>query len=153
MTPTSPSRPLRECGGFTLIEVMVSALLLGVVVTGATSLIATGRNLESAGSLRSQALRLAANSMERATHHFSAYPITTAPQGIPSNPILTTESGGNCTANQIDSIYAPELANWTDADGGNQVDVPYQRICVKLFWACGGPADSVVFRKRIANVQ
>lgn len=146
-----PSRQTRECGGFTLIEVMVSALLLGILVAGATSVIGTGRTLEGAGSYRAQAVRIAANSMERATHHYAAYPLP--PGRFPSNPNLATETGAACAANQIDSIYPIQSEHWTEADGGNPVDVPYQAICVKLFWSCGGQPDSVVLRKRIANVK
>ena len=153
MPPFSPLRSLRECGGFTLVEVMVAALLLGIVITGATSLITTGRTLEGDGSLRSQALRLAVNSMERTTRHYSAYPL--AKGFTTAKPNLITESGASCAANQIDSIYDTTSVGtqWTDADGSNVgVDVPYQRICVKINWSCGGPADSIVLRKRIANV-
>lgn len=132
---------------------MVAALLLGLVITGATSMIGTGRTLEGAGDLRSQALRLAANSMERTTHHYSAYRI--APGEFTSKPKLNTPSGATCTADQTDSIYDTTSigAHWTDADGGVAVNVPYQAICVRLTWSCGGLADSVVLRKRIANIQ
>jgi len=154
MLPLPPPRSYRGCDGFTLIEVMVAALLLGIVISGATSLLGTGRTLEGAGGLRSQALRLASNSMERITHHHSAYPISPAPQVSASNPNLTTESGAVCAANQSDSIYPISAVLWADADGGgNIVSVTYQRICVRLIWTCGGLADSVVLRKRIANVQ
>ena len=147
----SPSRSRPECDGFTLIEIMVAALLLGVVITGATTLLGSGRTLEGSGSLRSQALRLAANSMERSTHNYSAYPL--AAGRITSNPDLHTESGAVCNASQIDSIYVTQATPWNDADGGNPVSVTYQRICVKLNWTCGGLSDSVVLRKRIANVR
>jgi prepilin-type N-terminal cleavage/methylation domain-containing protein len=154
MSPSSPKRSDRECGGFTLIEVMVSAILIGIVIMGATSLIATGRTLDSVGRLRAQALRLASNSMERATHHNSAFPISPAPQVITTDTALTTESGATCPATQIDSVYGIATVQWTEADGGTQgVDVTYQRICVKVNWTCGGLADSVVLRKRIANVR
>jgi prepilin-type N-terminal cleavage/methylation domain-containing protein len=153
MPPHSPKRSARKCGGFTLIEVMVSAILLGIVIAGATSLIGTGRTFDGAGRLRAQALRLASNSMERAAHHNSAFTVTAVNQRLVSNPDLTTESGAVCQATQIDSVYATATAQWTDADGGNPVNVTYQRICVKLAWTCGGLSDSVVLRKRIANVR
>jgi hypothetical protein len=124
-----------------------------MLIMGATSLVATGRTLDGAGLLRAHALRLAANSLERATRHNSAYPVPSAPIVLTSNPDLNTESGGTCAANQTDSIYGTSIEQWTDADGGNTVGVPYQRISVKLTWACGGLADSVLLGKRIANVK
>lgn len=153
MRTPPPTRAFRNCEGFSLIEIMVAALLLGIVITGATSMIGTGRSMDSAGRLRSQALRLASNALDRAPYQNAAYPIAGAPRVTTSNPSLRTESGAACTATQVDSVYATATALWVEADGGSAVGVPFQRISIKVKWTCGGPADSVMLWKRIANVE
>lgn len=137
--------------GFTLLEVIISAAILGLTVAGVTTLIASGRALDSSSRLRSQAFTLASNTLERTGYHYLAYPVPAAVNV--SYPVLVTESGANCTATKTDSVYAPASDFWVDANGGSPVEVPYQRFTVMLTWTCGGLADTLILRKRIADVE
>lgn len=139
-------------GGFSLVEVVISAAILGLVVAGLTSLLATGRALDSSSRLRSQAMALASNSLNRTTNHYTAYPVAA---GVTSTArTLKTESDAACAATQIDSVYAPVPDYWVDATSGTAgaVEVPYQKITSMVVWNCGGLADTVILRKRIADV-
>src|SRR3954462_1034461 len=83
----------QECAGFTLIETMLAALILGMAIAGTTSMLGIGTSLETEDGLRRQARMYLARSLERDIYDYSGYvdlAVTGGP--IPTPVTLKTSS-------------------------------------------------------------
>jgi len=137
--------------GVSLVEIMVAVTIFGLAVTGITTLLGTGRNLESSDYLREQASRIALNVMEDTAFGYAKY--TSLPPTPPASPVLMTESNVPVTASLTTAIGAVTQDNFKNPASGNfDAQIDYRTVTTKVKWSFAGVADSVIMSKRIADV-
>jgi prepilin-type N-terminal cleavage/methylation domain-containing protein len=134
--------------GFTLIELMVSSLILAVSITGVMSIIGSGRDLEYQNSLRRQATIYASSILEDSLLHYSNY----ANLGL--FPTLSTVFLNPGTANPVPANVTLSLMGGNPqfhepGFGATPVYFKYTTLTVLLKWNAGAFLDSVSLTKRI----
>jgi Tfp pilus assembly protein PilV len=135
-----------------LVEVMASALILGVTFFGVVSALRTSRELEFRKNLERQARHLAYSILEGPTHHY--YPYTTY-EGMPDgytestllNPSTARPINATILVNVLPAGGGESFANWT---AGN---IRYRTVRARVSWTVDGVTDTVLARKVIAEVQ
>jgi type II secretory pathway pseudopilin PulG len=125
---------MRAEDGFGLIEVLVAALMLGVLVIGASGLLVTGENGSAAAVTNTQLVAVAEQQLqtiadEVKTQGFAALAMSTAPSHTPSSPLVSdattqslpsyfvdagTENGG-CG---VDNVGFDIEEDWDDTSAG-----------------------------------
>lgn len=124
----------RDDAGFTMMEATVAAVILGVVVTLAATLLVQVAGLTRSNGQRSAAANLASTQMER-VRQLSA-------TAIPDGRTTTTQTVGNTTytINQ-DSTYQ-DMSGASNACGGSGA-LAYKRVAVTVTWPNMGSVKPV----------
>lgn len=154
-----PRSKISACAGFTLVETMVAAIILGMAITGVMSMLPIGMGYEKEDTLRRQATRIAANILERPRYHYSNY--TGFANGVDEKPpaytvTLKTTANTNVSAHvEILAQQEFDINYFRDAyePDGTIIGVPTKQIEVKITWPTGAPTDSVFLQKTIARIQ
>lgn len=138
----------RSARGYTLVEVMVATLILGLSVVAVVTMLREGRNSEDYGEVQRQASILLRSAMEDTAYDFRKYAVY--------NGLLSHKFGHNDTL-RLDTLRifaicsvtvgAQQTENWT---GTNQVK--FKRIVGIVRWTLDGVLDSLTLSKRIAPV-
>lgn len=128
----------------------MAGLVLGIGVTGAMSIIGSGRALEYSGNLRRQAANLAAAAMEDTNYHYSKYDIL-ATGTASGDSLLDSLSGRAIPANVSMTVFASTIVTWGPAP--ENLDVHSKRIRAKVTWTVDGLKDSVEIFKRICKIK
>jgi hypothetical protein len=139
--------------GATLIEVVVAAVVLGLAFVGTTSMIASGRGLESGEFLRGQASRIASNTLEDPVLGAKNY--TALPAGTVSrNDSMRSEPGQTIFATVLITVSAPQNAAFQDPVSGFSPgqSVEYKRVEAKVLWPSSAPQDSFSLSKLISDI-
>jgi hypothetical protein len=139
--------------GVTLLETVVAATLLGLAFVGITSMLASGRDMETTEYLRRQAFRLAVVAMEDSAFGPGRYSLlTTVP--VARNNSLRTPAGQNVAA--LVSIAVGPESNMTFQDTSTHFSpgrpIEFKRVDAKVSWTFAGRPDSVILMKRIAKI-
>lgn len=111
LRPQSPSRPPRSQRGFTLIEILITVLVLSIGLLGLAGLQATGMRANTGALLRTQATLLAADLGDRIRANptqaaAGAYAATAAPG-------VTSCLSGGC--GNAGAVTNSDLQEWYDA--------------------------------------
>jgi hypothetical protein len=140
--------------GYSLVEAMVAALVLALAITGAMSMIGSGREQEYGQNLRRQAWSLAATALEDTAYHYSRYDLLAA--GVSSrDTLLDSLMGRSITATLTVRVFAEDdngFVNWGSFDPPT-LTVHYRRIRSKVAWTVDGSRDSVEMVKRVTKVK
>lgn len=151
---TKKNKRLR-CDGYSLVELVVAAVCLGIGISGVMTMIGSGRQLETGHSLRRQASMFIQNELESDTYHHTNYealnplPMVVGPSAIVLNPGQANPVPATLSGNVIlDSVQ------WNDPGVAPPLLwVVYKRIDFVVRWTFAGRIDSVVASKRIARMQ
>jgi prepilin-type N-terminal cleavage/methylation domain-containing protein len=147
------SRRSRDQGGLTLIEVLVSVVVLGIVIAPMFDAFVRGRVMVQHRAEERVALRLVERKTEQllaaggaADGDDSNITSTNMTDGShPSNSAITLITRGDAdTSNDVigDLSWAVSTETWTDP-AGSWEDATYKRVTVKLAWPLGAHRDSV----------
>ena len=105
--------------GYTLIEVMVASIILGLGIIGAISMLRLAQGMEYDVHLRRQARLLAGSFLEDSLYSASKnWPILVGLRTISPNPILDTLPNPDLTATVTIDV-GPVISNWPP---GNAVE-------------------------------
>jgi prepilin-type N-terminal cleavage/methylation domain-containing protein len=150
--PEIARRARRSERGFSLVELMVSATVLGLATIGALSMIGTGRALDAEEVFRRQAYQFAAAALEDAKYGYQNYPLAA---GTTNRAIqLQIDGGQKVNATLISTVGAEQNTDLQAAPpAGGTIPIPYQQVTVKVRWPTASPTDSVSFSKWVANAQ
>lgn len=141
-------------GGYTLVELVVAATLLGLAISGVMSMIGSGRQMELENNLRRQARIVASGMLENPLYHFSRYGAFVAGQTIGATTLMAdAETPVPATTRLI--ISSERFTIWNDIiSGGTSASVgalPYRRMEARVSWTVAGQTQSVRIRKNIAQ--
>lgn len=133
---------VRSFYGYTLIEVMVSTLVLGLAVAAVATMLRKGKASEDSGEIRRQATLLLQSSLEDTAFGVAKYNTIASPAeaidtlrlDILKVPCTTSVSAGTETF-----------------DTWNSVQVRYKKITSKVRWTFEGIRDSVSMSIRITK--
>jgi Tfp pilus assembly protein PilV len=149
----SISSRLAGSRGVTLVETLVAATLLGLTFVGTTSMLASGRDLESEDYLHRQAFRLASNLLENPFYKPTRYPLLAA--GTTSQlDSLKSESGQKITATVSVTVSAPTPVTFQDPTSqfSPGQTISYKKISVQVSWSFAGTPDNISLSNRIADI-
>lgn len=146
---------IRNCSGFTLIETMVSAVVLGIAVTGIMAMIGIGTTLETEDGLRRQARMFAANALEQPVYLASNYAALAAGPGPwPGAPIVTLKTSYGNDVPAVLSVTVSPAADLAlnNANAGGAVLVPYKILTAQVTWTMDGNTETLDLQKTISEV-
>ena len=141
--------------GFTLIELMVSAVILGLSITGIMTMLSVGRTLETEDGLNRQARINAANALEDSNFQSAKYPLP-APSANATTGNLIAGAGSLVPYTQIQSTLEGTPLQWTDGNDPTHVStvaVPYQTRTVFVSWSVAGATQSLTIIKSLAGIN
>jgi prepilin-type N-terminal cleavage/methylation domain-containing protein len=146
------SAPIQKTAnsGYTLVELLVAASLLGMCITGVMSMIAVGREVEGKNGLRQQALQNGITILENPDYHFSNYPL---PPESSTPPITLVNENGGAVSTVTEFIVTEELSESFKDVGGGSILLWFQKVSISINWSVAGQAESVVLQKRITRVK
>jgi prepilin-type N-terminal cleavage/methylation domain-containing protein len=137
--------------GYTLVELMVAAVLLGICVSGVMTMISVGRQAELDNSIRRQARIFAANQMESDQYNYTQYPATA---GMASPPDTINRDTIPKIVPTISVTVSPESSAVWNQIGGGSISFQYQKVTVAVSWLKkNGNMESVGFQKIIAAIK
>jgi prepilin-type N-terminal cleavage/methylation domain-containing protein len=136
--------------GVTLVELMVSATILGLATIGAFAMIGVGRSLDTDEVLRRQAYQFATAALEDAKYGYQNYPLASAT--TTSGVQLKIDGGQTISATLEVKVGTEQKVSLQGApqDGGT-IQIPYQSVTAKLRWPSASPTDSVYLVKLVAD--
>jgi Tfp pilus assembly protein PilV len=139
--------------GVTLVETLVAATLLGLTFVGTTSMLASGRNLETGDNLRRQAFRLASNVLENPAFKPTQYSLL-APGTSSQLDSLKSEAGQKITATVSVTVSAAAPIAFQDptAQFSPGQTISYKKISVQVSWSFAGTSDNISLSNRIADI-
>lgn len=144
LRPLLPKRRATQ-DGFTLIEIMVSTVVLGLAITGIVALLRNGRELEYANGHKRQAKQVAQAAMELEAYYYINY----STMGNMSQDLFFDAGPVNPIAAHLTvTVSAEQSVVWNDG-----ISVPYKSVEAKVLWPYPYPEDSVVIVKRVAKVK
>jgi type II secretory pathway pseudopilin PulG len=141
--------------GYTLIELMVAAVCLGISISGIMAMIGVGRQMEMETSFRRQARIIAGSELERTIFHYRNYPFLTTNPITPVSVLLDKDAATQQTAT-MNVTVSNSTVNWNnvgDPVGTPTQPIPYTTIQVRIAWTVAARADSILLQKRIAQTQ
>jgi type II secretory pathway pseudopilin PulG len=148
-------KPDPLCAGYTLIELMVAAVCLGISISGIMAMIGVGREMEMETSFRRQARIIAGSELERDIFHYRNFPfLTTNP--ITPVPVLLKMDATNQDTALMNVTVSSSTVNWNnvgDPTGIPSQPISYKSIQVCISWTVAAHADSIILQKRIAQTQ
>ncbi len=149
---------LRENSGFTLIETMAAALILGISITGVMTLLGVGVAVETDGGFRRQARMIAASTLEQPAYHFSNYNGLTPGAGpwpaSPDTSLKASREGAPPLPATLAVTVSP-ATTWAlaDAEGSSvPVSVAYKTITAQVSWTLDGHSETVTLVKTITEI-
>ncbi|MDB5103253.1 MAG: hypothetical protein JWP91_942 [Fibrobacteres bacterium] len=136
--------------GFTLVEVMVASIILGMTVSAISIMIVNASNLRLGSDHNRQARLIAQEELEDTQHHFFNYG-----HGLPLiNDTIRLDPGepeqASTLATRNLGISSSNLVLNID---GTPVSIPYQVMSSNVAWSEGGKPVSVTLSKRITQVR
>jgi prepilin-type N-terminal cleavage/methylation domain-containing protein len=134
--------------GYTLIELMVSSVILGLAVAGTTTLWRNGREFEQQGDVRRQAFQALVGAMEAPEYHFSRYAAAADWSGT---VLLDSGTTSSVTANLSLAVSPEESDLWGTGVDMNQVH--YRSVTGRITWSLAGKSDSLKLKKRLVRVK
>lgn len=159
MAPRAPLHPPqvvpgRYARGFTLIELVAAATVLGLAATGAMALIGTGRAVSAEEILERQAYQYAAAALEREECHpkmYSAILIAGALWPAETRP-LTLDGGATINATLTVSAGEESQRDFRDPPSTGTIPIPIRPITATVAWTPpSGSAKSISLLKYIAD--
>ncbi len=138
---------LKGSGGYSLVEVLVSGMLMTFAVTAAVAVVTTGTQLQSSDNLRRQARAVARTELER-NYDFRDFNTIPASGKSTSSVTIDARPGNPLSGQMTTNIVSNTIATNT----GTQV--PVKEITVQVSWTgTEGISDSISITKIIANAQ
>jgi prepilin-type N-terminal cleavage/methylation domain-containing protein len=119
--------------GFTLIELMVSSVILGISLMGVLSMVGTGRNIEYEDSLLRQAQNRAEFLLESQAYSYQSYNTWTVATEIVTTPgfVLDSLTTRPISTYSKTSVSAETFETWLGKSDEN-LSVPFRTISVHL---------------------
>jgi prepilin-type N-terminal cleavage/methylation domain-containing protein len=140
--------------GFTLVELMVASVCLGLAISGAMSMIGAGRQIEMENWNRRQARMLAYSALENNAYHYLNFSSIIVPY---SQTSVVQLNPGTPLAINATLVVTSDLGYFTmhDPDGETppSLGIQYKWVRAAVNWTVAGHADSVHVRKRITEFQ
>lgn len=146
---------IRNSAGFSLIETMVAAVVLGIALTGIMAMIGIGTTFETEDGLRRQARMFAANALEQPVYRASNYAaLLSGPGPWPAAPEVALKSSYGHDIPATLSVTVSSAANlpMNNANAGGFVEVPYKTLTAQVHWNFDGHAESLVLQKTITEI-
>lgn len=120
----------KKCTGFTLIEVLVAALVMSVGLLGLAGLQMTSLKNTHAAAMTSEASILASSMADRVRANPNSYSTTDwlndLASTFPSGTGAVTEDSSDCRVDNDNNGYLVQI--WWDKNQDAQIDKPYE-IC------------------------
>ncbi|MDB5050485.1 MAG: hypothetical protein JWO30_3556 [Fibrobacteres bacterium] len=129
--------------GFTLVEVLVASIILGLTVSAVSAMIINSSLLRSINEHNRQARVIAQEELEDLAHHFIRYPVgeMDAPINLDDGPgLVAVPANRTVTA----GLHTVNILG---------VDVEYQSLDSKVAWSENGQNQNVTISKRITRVK
>lgn len=152
MLPAEHLPDPRPQKGFTLVELMVSATILGLATIGAFAMIGVGRSLDTDEVLRRQAYQFATAALEDPQYGYQNYPLPSS--FTPSGVQLKIDGGQTVNATLEIAVGVEEKATLQGApEDGGTIQIPYQPVTAKVKWPPLNSTDSVFLVKWVADAR
>ena len=141
----------KDQAGFTIVEVLVAAVILSLSVVGTVAMVRKSQDMISQDKNRRAARGFIVKTLEQSSFEPENYAALTTS--------TTTQSVSINAAASINGTLITEISDEQTQTGasntfGVAVDIPYREITVTVKWnETGDKKDSVQVWKRIANVQ
>ncbi len=145
--PSTPARPSPSEGGFMLIEVLVSALILAIAASGVLALLQVTTN--SAGEQRDGSKGYAIGQEDQAR-------LRAMPLGVLNNLKQITHPKLDGTVFEVESsaVFINNKSSATNCKGtGQELKPDYVQLTSKVTWPGMGPRKPVVFRSVFSPVN
>ena len=141
--------------GYTLVEIMVASVILGLTVAGIVSLLRNGRELEYQNDHRRQARMLANKALEDPAYFYYSYnPSYAGLNDIGTVLFLDTVTNRSVPCSLIVTVDAEvSLSDWD-----NSIRPDFRKITARVRWTAtgtwpDGPKEEVVLMKRVTTVR
>jgi prepilin-type N-terminal cleavage/methylation domain-containing protein len=132
--------------GYSLVEVMVASLILGMTIAAIVSMLRIGNDIQRNSDYRRQALAIAESALESPLYHFYRYPVlTTAPIAPISRVIKVGPPSVSCL---LQVTVSPEIPAFR-----LDFPYPYKIITAVVVWNDQGLAGGVSLRKTITELR
>jgi prepilin-type N-terminal cleavage/methylation domain-containing protein len=144
-------KKLQNQFGFTLIELMVASLILGMSITAIMTMLSIGRTIEAGDGLRRQARNIVASTMESAAYQTYAVGANFSNSIVGS---LTPSLGPPIPYTLTTNVTSPPAASWTDGNAPPAIipnSVPYNFVDVQITWVDAGTNESYRLQKWLAK--
>lgn len=137
--------------GFTLVELMVSSLILGLTVSAVAFMIINSSVLRMQNDHSRQARIIAQEELEDTEHHFLQYSPSTIMPGFADRALNLDHGETYITVANRNLIVT--RGNFPVPPIAPALMVPYQRLVSTVTWTEDGVEKSVTLVKRITQVR
>ena len=137
--------------GYTLIELMVSSVVLGLAVVGTTTLWRNGQEFEQQGDVRRQAFQALVGAMEAPEYHFSRYATAANWSGT---VLLDSGTTSSVTCNLAVVVSPEDSVLW--GTGADMNRIRFKHVTGTVTWPLPGKPDSIEslqLKKRLVRVK
>ena len=135
----------RRKGGFTIIETLIAAIVLGLIVIGMVSMIRMGREMDVTSDHHRQARAFIHAALERPEYHFSQYKLLDPGSSIDT---VTIDPETYPKTGLLHITVSNTLYDIIHSDS-----IPYKEISMSLVWDEVDGPDTISVSKRISSVQ
>lgn len=143
--PRLQGRRLAAQRGLTLVEIMVSSIILGISISATATILRVGQDLEYKRNVERQAFRLAYSALEDPNYHY--YPNYNALAYSTSTVVLNT-GGRHVNATVTVTPYAESKELWPPYN-----TTFWRRVDAKVTWNLEGTPDSVIATKILGEAR
>lgn len=148
---SAPTSPMPAQAGYTLVEVMVSSLILALAVSGIVAMIINAGSRQAVNDHNRQARMIVREELEDDRRNAYQYANPLMPgennNGIYLDHNLPSGGIGTLRIVTITSLATPAICALPG------VNVPYRKIVASLGWYESGKATSLTISRRIVQVQ
>lgn len=137
--------------GFTIVEVLVAALLILLMIMGASAAMRSGQQVSALDRQRNIVRQEIISILEKAEYMHSNFELLVETNGLPGTQIVLDDRG---TTNVTDDLKANSITSVIDTS--LMIDskvVPFKRIRSEANWSSLDGADTLILEKWICNIQ
>jgi hypothetical protein len=152
MTSGIEAYPAGKRNGYTLVELVVAAVCLGVAISGVMTMIAAGRRLETDQSLRRQACMYLQSALERDEYHYNNFDAAASPDPAVIGIVLNAGTA-NPVAATLSGIVYDDSYSLRDPLVGPDLPIPFKHVTFVVQWPSGAPTNSITATRRITKIR
>jgi len=138
--------------GFTLVELLVSATIVAVGVTGVVTMLRKTQDLSVSDAHRRQARSIITSTFEKPTFLFQNYANLVTGTPTPTTVVIDPRGAGS-TADDLNGTLSDSIGPEQTLTGANSIPIVYRLVIMKARWKETSVYDSVVITKMLTQAQ